>query len=91
MYKTLIQCHNREAYNSPGYALGMTQEQSIANADLIVRAVNNHADLLEALELMLKVSNDRLDGKPINASEHARAFRLTEQAIAKAKGQGITV
>ena len=55
-------------------------ERMEANADLIVRVVNSHADLLEALDNLLKVIDGEGGTKP-NAREMARA------AIAKATGE----
>jgi hypothetical protein len=64
----------------PGNASGEAFEEGCANAELIVRAVNSHADLLAALEgLLADVDNPASDTEP---ESHMRA----RAAIAKAKG-----
>lgn len=54
-----------------------------ANADLVVRAVNSHADLLSALESVAKFYQDNFDAMPVafQTFDH-----IVSAAIAKAKG-----
>lgn len=56
--------------------------QAVANADFIVRAVNSHDALLEAL----KVAKNLLDEQAIDDRYHAE-HTMIEQAIAKAEGK----
>jgi hypothetical protein len=58
---------------------GLTYEQDCANARMIVRAVNAHADLVAALEACL-VRLDEHDPQSVPEALQARA------ALAKAKG-----
>lgn len=51
------------------------------DAEYIVRAVNSHAELLAALEALLKVCDEELDPKRTPEMRDARI------AIAKARGQ----
>jgi len=59
---------------------GLTYEQDCANARMIVRAVNAHADLVAALEACL-VRLDEHDPQSVPEALQARA------ALAKAKGE----
>jgi hypothetical protein len=71
------------AINEDNYvceAEGNSEEQANANAELIVRAVNSHADLLAALKELLA---DKYLADPINADRMAK----TRAAIAKAEGR----
>jgi hypothetical protein len=63
--------------NQPGYT-----EREKANAALIVRAVNSHPDLLEALELCVDCLDElaRLD----DGTPSISALNMAREAIAKA-------
>jgi hypothetical protein len=57
-------------------------EQAKANAELIVRAVNSHAELLEAAKLGAKM----LLRNTLQDWEDTQAYRKLKSAIAKAEG-----
>jgi hypothetical protein len=58
-----------------------TQAQDEANGELIVRAVNTHVDLIDALEAFLCARGSGGDSYTLEEVEH-----LARQAIARAKG-----
>jgi hypothetical protein len=69
--------HVATAWNAPG---GPEPEGAVANAALIVRAVNAHSDLLAAVEALLSQLNDPC---PYDAATTRAAARA---ALAKARG-----
>jgi hypothetical protein len=74
--------------NSGGYPRSMSPEQK-ANADLIVRAVNCHDDLLEALKEFMSIWGS---GDSTRESKRARQRRAdmwdkANAAVAKAEGR----
>jgi hypothetical protein len=73
--------HVATAWYSPG---GPGPDEAVANAALIVRAVNAHADLLEALETLV----DEQNGPPLyrHAAGWEAAMNKARAAIAKARG-----
>jgi hypothetical protein len=77
--------HVATAWNSPG---GPEPDEAHANAELIVRAVNAHADLLAALESLLgeyeslwSEATDDQHGEP-----NAPAYEQAKAAVTKARG-----
>lgn len=54
-------------------AIGMSREEAEANAELIVRAVNNHDDLVEALSCSLD------DFRSLSKEPSAKAARMRAQ------------
>ena len=61
--------------------------ESEANAAFIVRAVNSHDDLLEALETLLALDTDGEAGCRIDPIEYGRALAMARAAVAKARGE----
>lgn len=61
-----------------------------ANAAFIVRAVNNHDDLVAALEALIDVSSEAfasLDEEGLFNSEHEITIKAARAAVARAKAQ----
>jgi hypothetical protein len=71
--------HVATAWNAPG---GPEPEGAVANAALIVRAVNAHADLLSACEAVL----DWIWPHGGDSDEQREVYDQVCAAIAKAKG-----
>lgn len=65
-------------------AYGETAEQATANADLIVRAVNCHDELVAACEAAASIFREH---NPQSPSGMLLAARQCTNALAKAKGQ----
>ena len=62
---------------------GTDGNTAIANAAFIVRAVNNHDALVEALEMALREMHELRAGKPLASG---KAFFHVDQVLAAAKG-----
>ena len=62
-------------------------ESADANAELIVRAVNNHYQLVEALKLAAKYVNKMVADDVKTAIPPANALRVIELAIRQAEGK----
>lgn len=71
-----------ELRTDPAFGPVPTPEEMAANADLIVRAVNCHAELMEALDGLLFALGTTMEGSGMRetAKDNARL------ALAKAKG-----
>ncbi len=78
---------NRQGqYREVAYTPGLpNDEEDLANAELIVRAVNSHDALVEACEAGLAVIYDMRPSDKFDLENTAQ--RLLEQALAKAKGE----
>jgi len=66
---------------------GYADDVESANADMIVRAVNCHADLLEALQNLIADLQDAGDDRNPETGEEYVACKAAREAIAKATGE----
>lgn len=63
----------------------VSREEDEANADLIVRAVNSHPAMLEALEVL--AYRLEMDGRTADGITKADAAAIARAAIAQARGE----
>ena len=71
---------NDDSYNIIAH---MQDGDKLANASFIVRAINAHEALVEALEAMLGINNPQ--GGEIGHIDYLEAVKLARAALAKAK------